>query len=166
MKLGFLALIILFSLTNAFAKNTADIISGGTSTSLVFTKYTNSYEANFSGNVGYAHAFDNGLQLGSNGAFSIQSSFKSLLLTVGPTYNFKANDLENSFFAGLQAGVITYFYSGSNTTNGVVAIEGGKHFKLIEGVTYSPSINVKKILGAYSPDPTISFNIFKFSIFF
>ncbi len=168
MKFLFSILIILLVQNNVFAKNTADIFSGGTNSALSLSKAnSNTYTSVLSGTIAYDHAFANGLQLGTTGKFSIQSGYKTFQLTIGPAYNFNDNDLENSFFVGLQAGVLNYSYSGLDysSSRGVITGEFGKHFKLAEGICYSPGISVMKLFSS-SQDPFISINLFKLSVLF
>jgi hypothetical protein len=164
-----LLFVLLFSLSlnSAYAKDTAEIFTGSTSSSLIFTKSNYSdYKALFVADVGYDHAFSNGLQIGTNAGLSIESDFNTISLMVGPTYNFNNKDLENSFYAAFKFGVLLVNYSGYHYSNAVISTAAGKRFKLAEGICYSPDISVEKVLGHNVDDPSISFNIVKFSLVF
>lgn len=160
--------IMLFILTvNSFAKSSAEIFTGSSSANVIMTKtpYDN-YKTRFNVVLGYDHAFSNGLQLGTNLSADFGTSYNSYSVLVGPAYNFNPEDIENSFYAGFKGGVIISNLYGFSTTDAIISAEISKRFKLADRVSYVPGIEAAKVLGPNSNDPTIVFNIFRFSLLF
>lgn len=152
---------------NVYAKNSADIFSGSTSSLFLFSQSASqSYRTSFWAATAYDHAFSSGLQIGMTATASMQSESNIFSLTAGPAYNFNADDLENSFFVGIQGGGVSTNYTSYHSFDSIVAAEIGKRFKLAEGICYSPGFSASKALGPNSNDPTYSINIFKFSVLF
>lgn len=161
-----LAIVVLLFSLNSFAKSSADIFTGGTSSSLLFSKdVNNSYEASFNLALGYDHAFESGLQLGTTLSTTIFSSMTSVTVLVGPGYNFSPTDLENSFYVDLKAGANGYDWYGTTSYDAMAAVLFGKRFKLAENISYSPSISVTHVFQEEN-DPTFSVNIARFSLLF
>ena len=168
MKNVILSLVFLILTTTlSFAKNSADIFTGSSSANLLFTKAQyEDYKASFVGTIGYDHVFSQGIQLGTVGAAVIGDGYKSITILVGPGYNLNANDLENSFYMSFMMGVDRISYGSYTHSDFVVQADGGKRFKIANGITYSPGVTISKVTGPNSDDPAISINIFKFSLLF
>jgi len=161
-----LAITALFFSLNTFAKSSADIFTGGTSSSLLFSKdLNNKYEASFNLAVGYDHAFNTGLQLGGSFSTTIFSSVTNSTLLIGPGYNFSPEDLGNSYYVELRAGVNGYDFYGTTSYDAVGAVLFGKRFKLAENVSFSPSVSVTHVF-LDGNSPTFSVNIARFSLLF
>jgi hypothetical protein len=152
----------------AFAKSTGEIVTGSTNAALIFSQNYkgDDYRGRFNTNLGYDHAFEKGFEFGGEIGINISSGYSSYQFTVGPTYNFQAQDIENSYNVGVKAGILIDHSSGYTYDNAIGTLEGGKRFKLAEGITYSPGLKITKVFGAGEADPTFTFNIFKFSLFF
>ncbi len=160
---------ISFSLlsTTAFAKSSGEIFTASSNSNLIFSQrnYEN-YKASFNATVGYDHAFSNGFELGGTFGLSVISHYSIYALTVGPTYNIQGKDIENSYYAGFKIGMQVENTYGYTYDNAIAIVEGGKRFKIIEGITYSPGVTITQVFGANADDPTIAINIFKFSLVF
>lgn len=156
--------------TQAYSKESAHIVTGSSSSSLNIEKtstFDDSYEANFGLNLGYDYAFAGGLQLGGNLGASIFSAGSVWALSFGPGYNFNT-DVENSFFTSLKFGLISIHATDLNVsdTDTLLMLDFGKRFKLMENVSYVPGVTVTKVLGKYSPDPTITLELFRLALVF
>lgn len=164
----FLIAIMLTALTtNSFAKSTAEIFTGSSNANVNMVQTGHEeYETRFNIDLGYDHAFSNGLQLGAEVTGNFGSDFNIFSLLVGPAYNFNSEDLENSFYIGAKGGFITATFEGTSATDAIISAEISKRFKLADGISYVPGVNAAKVLGPNSNDPTIVFNLFKFSVLF
>ncbi len=166
LKIFCLALTI-FS-TQAFSKEPVHIITGSSNSSLSFDKTSsNAYDATFGLNFGYDRAFTSGLQFGGNFGIAVYSAGSVWSLAFGPGYNFNT-DVENSFFSVLKFGFVSYHATDSDVSDSdtFLVLEIGKRFKLMENVSFVPGIKLSKILGTYSPDPTLSIELFRLSLVF
>ena len=163
-----LLILTIFCSTLTMAKNTGHIFTGSTSSSLMLSPrtYQTGYDLDFVSYIGYGYAFTNGFQVNSSFSASIGSGMDAYALSIGPSYNFNGDEIENSFYIGLQAGALVSSYSYSTYTDGVVYLDFGKRFKLSENVSYSPSVSAVQVLGPGDNDPNFSVDLFKFSILF
>jgi len=167
LKLSVFSVLILSS--SLYAKDSAHIVTGSSQSSSNVSKnttYDDGYDVDFSLSVGYDYAFTGGLQLGGTFGSSVYSGGSSWLISAGPGYNF-SSDIENSFFAALKFGVVTYHIDSSmSDTTTYVSAEIAKRFKLMENVSYVPGIVVSKELGSNSNDPVFSIEYFRLSLVF
>jgi len=169
MRLFKLCLLSLVLTSSAFAKDSAHIITGSTSSSISAAKldWSDSYDIDFSATLGYDYAFTGGFQLGGTAGVGIFSGGSSVALTVGPGYNFSPEDVENSFFTAIRFGVVNlHIDSETSVTDTFISAEIAKRFKVLENVSYVPGLQVTKEVGSDAADPTFNFDIFRVSLVF
>ncbi|MFA6236869.1 MAG: hypothetical protein WC635_06030 [Bacteriovorax sp.] len=163
-KSFFLCVLLVSSSANAMSEG--HIITAGSSSALVFAKgWDNSYDAYFNLDTGYDYAFTNGYQAGASLNASIASGRSSWSLGFGPTYNFSHNDIENSYYVGATAGLNYYNFGSNSDTDGFVSVKGGKRFKLMDHVSYTPKLEVHQALVS-GADPIITLLLFNLSVLF
>lgn len=168
MKKILLMLALLLSV-NLYAKNSGHVLTGRSASEVMMVKSSSakSYDASFSTAVGYGYAFTNGFEFDSNFTLYIGSgSTKTIALTIGPTMNFSPDDLENSFFMAIQGGVSNFSFGSYSNTKALGYLEVAKRFKLIDGVSYNPGVEMTKYFDDASSDPVLSINLFKISVIF
>lgn len=169
MRLFKLCLLSLVLASAAYAKDSAHIITGSTSSSVSASQpeWSDSYDIDFSATLGYDYAFTGGFQLGGTAGVGIFSGGSSGTLTIGPGYNFSPDDIENSFFTTIRFGVSNlHIDSETSVTDTFISAEFAKRFKVIENVSYVPGLLVTKELGPDAADPTFNFDIFRLSLVF
>lgn len=164
-----LSFISVLGVTEAVKADT-HIVSGSATSSVLLSEssssWSDSYEATFGLGVGYDYAFTNGFQLGGETSVGIYDGGSLISLAVGPGYNFNS-DIANSFFVKINLGYtkmhIDSFIDSDNT---FLTLQVAKRFKLNESISFVPGIQVLKVLETDSPKPSISIDLFNFSLLF
>jgi hypothetical protein len=154
--------------SSLYAKSEGHILSGSTMSSLRLSEdsWNHDYEPTLYIGLGYDYAFTSGLQVGGNLSTFLYSGGSYWRLSIGPTYNFNKDEIENSLFAGVKGGVNYSAYNGYSKTTSFARLEAGKRFKLFENVSYVPQVIVSKDLVENAPKADLSFEFFNFSILF
>jgi hypothetical protein len=163
-----ITILTLFCSLQAFAKTEGHIITGGTNAGIFAytpTAYSD-YEVYLSANGGYGYFMKNGFQFSLTSVLTLQSGTDILSLAMGPTYNFDAKKVEESYFVSALLGATFFNYKSGSDTTPLIILEGGKRFLMTENVSYVPSVAMSKELDSNSADPTFSFNLVRFSFFF
>lgn len=107
------------------------------------------------------------LQVGGSLGLSALPNVTSFQVAVGPTVNFPFDwDLRNSFFVDGYLGI--YYASvgagtiSASSTNFLFGFDVGKRFRLLDNVTYRPSVGIVKDTG----NVQIVLNFISFSVVF
>lgn len=150
----------------SFAKDHGHLISGSANSNLSFRESNNSYEGIFNLNFGYDYAFDSGIQIGGVAGTAFSSGYRSYFLLLGPTYNFNKEEIENSFFVGLKAGLRSYHFTNYSNTYALINADAGKRFRLTDSISYVPGVEISKNLDDSSENPTLTFQILRFTLVF
>lgn len=162
-------LVLLSLCSTAFAKDSAHILSGQTSSRVSASKpvYDDRYDTDFGLGIGYDRAFSGGFQFGGTLGAALFSGGSLVTLNVGPGYNFSPEDVENSFYTAFRFGVQTLHINEDATdTDTFLTLEIAKRFKLMENVSYVPGVTVQKYLGSNAADPSFSLELFRLSLVF
>jgi hypothetical protein len=104
--------------------------------------------------AGYNYLLPNPSWLQVGGSIGITAStYTSFQIAVGPTVNFPFDwDARNAFFVDGYLGI--YYASinvagiGASSTNFLFGFDVGKRFKLLDNVTYRPSVGIVKDTGS------------------